>query len=220
MATPDTLPPAGEQFTTSSAEHAEPVGISFVGVSELHESPDNPRTITDQRFADLMHSMEKDPGMLIPRPLIATTDGEVVAGNMRLRAARKMLADSGKHPNFTAWYEHHGGIPTWLGPLSEQRKREWMLRDNAGYGEWEAEALTELVAEYVQGEDADRRLLGFDTDQLDRILGEQTGGGGDAPENPPPPEMWGVVVECESEAQQSELLERLDGEGFNVRSLL
>jgi hypothetical protein len=38
--------------------------------------------------------------------------------------------------------------------------------------------------------------------------------------NPIVRNTWGVVVTCESEEQQAELLERLTGEGFTVRSLL
>ena len=179
-------------------------GLTKLHPSELHESPDNPRTITGERFEALKHSMKQDPGMMEARPLIATLDGEVVAGNMRLRAAKEL-----------GWTE----VPTVLAPLDEKRKREWMLRDNNGYGEWDQDALTDLVAEYAQGEGADTSLLGFGQDDLDRILKENSGGG-DAPPEPALPEMWGIVVECESEEQQSDLLERLDGEGFNVRALL
>ena len=201
-------------------DQAAPVGVSFVALSDLHESPDNPRVISDPRFDDLIHSLEADPEMLLARPVIATTEGEIAAGNMRHRAARKMLAEPEKYPRFKGFYDRHHGLPAFLAPLSEQRKREWMLRDNAGYGEWEADALTELVQDYMSTDGADSRLLGFSDDQLARIVGDVTGNGGDAPTGTDPPPMWGIVVECESEAQQSELLERLDGEGYNVRSLL
>lgn len=35
-----------------------------------------------------------------------------------------------------------------------------------------------------------------------------------------PPTVWGVVVTCESEAEQVELLERLTEEGRSVRALM
>jgi ParB-like chromosome segregation protein Spo0J len=126
---------------------------------------------------------------------------------MRLRAARDL-----------GWTE----VPVFLADLSEQRKREWMLRDNQEYGSWEQEALAELVAEH-EASGGDMRLLGFDDSDLDTLL-KETGGGADGdgsdPDPDPPMDMWGIVVDCDSEQQQGELLERLAGEGFNVRALL
>jgi hypothetical protein len=197
--------------------------VSYVHPAELHESPDNPRTITDAKFDALIAALEADPAMLDARPIIATTDGEAVGGNMRLRAARKMLEDD-RYPQFNAFVKERGGVPTFLAPLDERRKREWMLRDNAPYGSWEDEALAELVREYDGLDGADRTLLGLDDDLLSKALGEDQGaGGGGANDNAHQeemPDLWGVVVECESEESQSDLLARLDGEGFKVRALL
>jgi hypothetical protein len=40
-----------------------------------------------------------------------------------------------------------------------------------------------------------------------------------APAEAPPPERWGVYVECADEAQQKDLLERLHAEGLTCRGL-
>jgi ParB-like chromosome segregation protein Spo0J len=181
-------------------------GIHRLHPGELRESAINPRTISDDRFAALKYAMEQDPGMMEARPIIATLDGEVVAGNMRLRAARDLGWDS---------------VPVFLADLDERRKREWMLRDNQGYGEWEQDALTALVREYANDLDGDTRLLGFADDDLDALLAASADSGGlGAGIDPEPPAMFGVVVECESEQQQADLLERLEDEGFTVRALL
>lgn len=193
---------------------------SLVHYAELHESPDNPRTITDERFAALKHALKTQPDMMLARPVIAdvTRGGEVVGGNMRLRAVSELIAegDNGYTRRFGEM------IPAFLHEFkSDAERREWMLRDNAGYGSWEDEALAALVREH-ETDGADMSLLGFGTDDLDRLLKESTrgdggdGGGNDAPDM----NLWGVIVECADEDSQAALLERLTEEGYTVRALL
>jgi hypothetical protein len=122
--------------------------LSHMHPAELHGSPINPRTITDERFEALKYSLEHDPEMMDARPVIVTTGAEVVAGNMRLRASVEMLADPDEYPNFNAFVKRRGGLPTFIADLTETRKREWMLRDNQEYGDWEADALATVIREY------------------------------------------------------------------------
>jgi ParB-like chromosome segregation protein Spo0J len=182
-------------------------GISRIHPSELHESPLNPRTIEDARFTALKYALEHSPKMMEARPIIATTNGEVVAGNMRLRAVQEL-----------GWEE----VPVYIGDLSEQEKREWMLRDNQEYGDWVPDALAEVIREYQAMDGADTQLLGFTRDDLDRIVGEmvENRNGGTNNEGTDPPSMYGIVVECEDEQSQAELLEELEGRGFTTRALL
>jgi ParB-like chromosome segregation protein Spo0J len=194
--------------TTTTPEATEPAPrLSRLHPGELHESPSNPRQISDERFAALKYALDQDPEMMAARPIIATPDGEVVAGNMRLRAALELGWES---------------VPVFIAELDEARKREWMLRDNNEYGEWVPEELAALLKEHADTA-GDMELLGFASDDIDAIVRNAAKGAGigaGASGDPPPPEVWGVVVECESESQQAELLERLDLEGFNVRALL
>jgi hypothetical protein len=197
--------------------------LSHMHPAELHGSPINPRTITDERFEALKYSLEHDPEMMDARPVIVTTGAEVVAGNMRLRASVEMLADPDEYPNFNAFVKRRGGLPTFIADLTETRKREWMLRDNQEYGDWEADALATVIREYDTLEDADRQLLGFSTQDMDRILGEysDTGGGGEhGLHDVDAPDMWGIVVTCADEQSQGELLEELTDRGYDVRALL
>ncbi|MFJ2032944.1 hypothetical protein [Streptosporangium sp. NPDC087985] len=69
-------------------------------------------------------------------------------------------------------------------------------------------------------------LAGLDAALAGDILNEPAGG--NAEELPEPGDaeeseratVWGVVVTCENEVQQAELLERLADEGWNVRALM
>jgi hypothetical protein len=192
-----------------------PLGLSNVGLSDLHESPDNPRTISDERFAALKHALLKDPKMMEARPIIAVPDGEIVAGNMRHRALAE-LVEEGKREDATA--------PTYVGDLTPAEKREWMLRDNQEYGDWVPEDLAALVAAH-RDDDGDLSMLGFGDNQVEALLkahdepdddgnGSSGGGGGASAE------VWGIVVECDDEDQQAALVEELSDRGLEVRALL
>lgn len=171
-------------------------------VTELHESPANPRMISGSRLTALKADLEHDPTMLWARPIIATPDGTVVAGNMRLRAAQEM-----------GWEE----IPTYTVELDETRAREWMLRDNAAYGDWVPGLLADTIAEAVHV-GANTEHFGFTKAEVDGFLkkaGEQA-----AAAQQELPQVWGVVVECEDGHQQGELLERFAEEGLHARALM
>jgi ParB-like chromosome segregation protein Spo0J len=103
-------------------------------LSELHVSPDNPRTISGSRLDALKADLRHDPEMLWARPVIALPDGTVVVGNMRLRAAQELGL---------------GEVPTFTVDLDPVRAREWMLRDNASYGDWVPGLLADTIAQAV-----------------------------------------------------------------------
>lgn len=185
-------------------------GLNVQPLEVLHESDDNPREISDERFDALKYALSQDSDMLQARPIIATPDGEVVCGNMRLRA----LLDLG-------WTE----APVFVKELSQAQKREWMLRDNQEYGDWVPEDLAAMVAAHSE-DDGDLRMLGFSEAKTDNLLKmardeESTpGGNGDGSGHETPPDMFAVVVECESEEQQAQLIEELTERGHDVRALM
>ena len=92
-----------------------------------------------------------DPRMLEARPVIALPDGTVVCGNQRLLAAREL-----------GWET----IPAVTVDLDGDQARLWMLRDNNEYGEWEDDALAELLRELEAGA-ADLKLTGFPESELE-----------------------------------------------------
>lgn len=128
--------------------------VERVAIGELHEHPENPRTITAERLADLKKALDASPQMLEARPLIAQRDGTVIGGNMRLRAATEL-----------GWET----IPVVYVELSDVEAREWALRDNAPYGEWDLPKLAEAL-QYLDQSGADLVLTGFPAGELDRVL--------------------------------------------------
>lgn len=123
-------------------------------LGDLREWERNPRKITAGALDSLARSLADDPAMMDARPIIALPDGRVIAGNMRLRAAAKL-----------GWED----VPAVYVDLDEQRATTWALRDNNPYGEWEEEALAELLAE-LSAADFDLLLTGFGAEELERLL--------------------------------------------------
>ncbi|OAI40631.1 hypothetical protein AYO38_05615 [bacterium SCGC AG-212-C10] len=159
------LPPLGDQ-----------PDVRLVPVGELHPAAWNPRTITDERFQNLCRSIAADPEFLWRRPVLANLQGEVMAGNMRLRAAQHLGMDA---------------IPAILDDVPEQLARERALRDNAQWGEWQEDDLAQLLAGLAANE-SDLSLLGFEDKALHKLLNSIDRGGGltdpdDVPEAPAVP---------------------------------
>ncbi|MEX0781213.1 MAG: DNA methyltransferase [Dehalococcoidia bacterium] len=128
--------------------------VEAVPLTRLQPARWNPRSIKDERFQNLCRSLEQDPGFLWLRPILATADGTVFAGNMRLRAA-----------------EHLGweAVPAILLDIPEQLAKERALKDNGSWGEWEDDDLAALLAS-LQAEGSDLGLLGFEERQLQQLL--------------------------------------------------
>jgi DNA modification methylase len=97
-----------------------------VKITDIKGNPKNPRVIKDHKFDKLLKSLKDFPEMLEKRPLVCFTDIDgkyvVLGGNMRLKASKELgfkelpiiLADD--------W--------------TEEKKNEFLIKDNVGYGEW------------------------------------------------------------------------------------
>lgn len=107
-----------------------PMALMEVPIEKLSEHPDNPRKISAEKLADLKRSIQSIPEMLYKRPLVVVTHGEgyrVLGGNQRLRALREL------------GYE---AVPVMLADeLTEEQQREFIVKDNVAFGEWDWDAL-------------------------------------------------------------------------------
>jgi hypothetical protein len=101
----------------------------------------------------------------------------------------------------------------------DQEARGIVLGDNRlpELGGYDDDALAELLA----GMDGDFDGTGFDQDFYDKLTEpEALPDPGDADTGDDLGERWGVIVECNSEAQQTRLLESLSAEGYDVRAIV
>ncbi len=136
-----------------------------VAISKIKSNPDNPRIIKDDKFKQLVKSIKDFPQMLELRPIVVDSDMVVLGGNMRLKACLEaglkevdiLIADQ----------------------LTEDQKKEFIIKDNVGFGEWDWDILAnewdnELLSEWgldvwQQAPDVDYDILNDDdiSDQLD-----------------------------------------------------
>ena len=101
--------------------------IQTVSINSIKSNPDNPRVIRDDKFKKLVKSIQEFPQMLSLRPIVVNDDMIVLGGNMRLKACKE--AGLKEVPIIKA------------SDLSEEQQREFIIKDNVGFGEWDWDVL-------------------------------------------------------------------------------
>ena len=96
--------------------------IKKVKITEVISNPNNPRLIKDDKFKKLVKSIQDFPDMLNVRPIVVNKDMVVLGGNMRLKAIKE-----------AGIKEINVEIVDW----NEQQQKEFIVKDNVGYGEWD-----------------------------------------------------------------------------------
>jgi hypothetical protein len=96
--------------------------IKIVKINDIKSNPNNPRIIKDDKFKKLVESIKSFPEMANVRPIVVNTDMIVLGGNMRLKAMKE-----------AGWKEAPIQIVDW----DEQKQKEFIVKDNVGFGEWD-----------------------------------------------------------------------------------
>ena len=100
--------------------------MKLVPLKEIKSNPNNPRVIKDDKFAKLVQSLKDLPEMANVRPIVVNSDMIVLGGNMRLKAMKE-----------AGWKEVPVEIVNW----DEDKQRQFIIKDNVGFGEWDWEML-------------------------------------------------------------------------------
>jgi DNA modification methylase len=113
--------------------------IEVVKISSVKANPNNPRLIKDDKFKKLVQSIKDFPKMLELRPIVVNDDMVVLGGNMRLKACKEVGLK--EVPIIKA------------SELTEDQQREFIVKDNVGFGEWDWDMIanewdTEQLAEW------------------------------------------------------------------------
>lgn len=175
--------------------------METVPLERLHPAPWNPRTIKDERFQNLVRSIQADPAFLWRRPILATADGTIYAGNMRYRAAQHLGI---------------GTVPAIVEDIPERLAQERALRDNHQWGDWQDDQLGELLFG-LRTDGADLELLGFTEKELAKLLDEVGVGVGEAEDEFAYHEQFGVTVICQDAAEQERVYDELRSQGYDCR---
>ena len=118
-----------------------------IELSRLKYNPQNPRKINDDKLKKLVKSIKEFPEMMAKRPIVCVTDKEdglliPLGGNMRLRALKELKLS--EIPN--SWV-------VLADDWTEEQRKEFIIKDNVAFGEWDAELLNmdfapELLADW------------------------------------------------------------------------
>lgn len=95
-----------------------------IPIYKIKSNPNNPRLIKDDKYEKLKKSIQDFPEMLEKRPLVCVTEGEkyvVLGGNQRLRACKDLGIKEVDIVLADEW--------------TEEQRREFIIKDNVGYGE-------------------------------------------------------------------------------------
>jgi hypothetical protein len=101
--------------------------ITILPIEQIKLNDANPRYIKDNRFEQLVQSLIEFPDMLHIRPIVIDEDGVALGGNMRMHAALRLAYTEVPTIRVTGW--------------SEEKKREFIIKDNASFGEWDWDVL-------------------------------------------------------------------------------
>jgi hypothetical protein len=148
--------------------------IENTKITNVKMNPNNPRVIKDDKFKKLVKSIKDFPEMLEVRPIVVDDDMVVLGGNMRLKAC----LEAGLEEVAIIKFEN----------LSEEKKKEFIVKDNVGYGEWdwdiinnewEVEELEEWGLDVIEMDvDVDYSALGSseDDEEFNKNLEEMKNG--------------------------------------------
>ncbi len=121
------------------------MAVQSVKISDVKSNPNNPRLIKDDKFTKLVQSLKDFPEMANVRPIVVNQDFVVLGGNMRLKAMKE-----------AGWKEVPVDVVDW----SEERQKEFIVKDNVGFGEWD----WDMLANEWEAEDLEK--WGLDVPQI------------------------------------------------------
>lgn len=136
-----------------------------IKLSMLKVNENNPRTISNEKFEKLVDSILVFPNMLSVRPIVVDEEYRALGGNMRTDALREIgkmsldaileRLDSMRDYNDLPEFDKENLIGFWkawlsdevvdvvnVNGFSDEEKRQFIIKDNLGYGEWDWDILS------------------------------------------------------------------------------
>lgn len=188
----------------TGSDETPDISIEYVAVADLVAYARNSRTHGPEQVAKLAQSIRT---FGFTNPVLIREDRTIIAGHGRVLAAQTIGRKRVPTITCTGW--------------TDAQVRAYVIADNklALDAGWDEEILKLELGELANQIDLD--LTGFSEADLDQLFGKV------ADDAEPPatgPQLTGlsysVVVRCDSETHQSELLERFMGEGLKCDALI
>ena len=108
----------------------------MIPLDKRKENPDNPRTISKEKFEKLKSNIQKFPKMLELRPIVYNKKNIVLGGNTRLKAIRELAAES-KIKLKDSYFKKAES-------LTEDEQNQFIILDNQEFGDWDFDSLANL----------------------------------------------------------------------------
>lgn len=141
-------------------------------IIDLVPNENNPRYIRTPKFKKLVKSIKDFGEMLEIRPVVVDENLVILGGNMRYRAMIEAGIKQVEVIKITGW--------------SDQQKNEFIVKDNASFGEWDFDALgnnwenADLIEWGLDlptfNEAVDYSILDEENEELDKQADEMTKG--------------------------------------------
>jgi ParB-like chromosome segregation protein Spo0J len=161
---------------------------------EIKPNPENPRVIKDVNFEKLCESIKSFPKMMELRPIVIDESNIILGGNMRLRALQylkfKEIPDK--------WVKKSN-------ELTEKEKKEFIIKDNVGFGEWNWDELSNVW------EVEELKSWGLNIPNFDSFEQKDLSENSDI--------EFKIEVECENEQNQEIVYNKLIKDGYTCRIL-
>ena len=99
----------------------------IVNIKEIKENKGNPRKISKSQLERLKVSLQKFPEMMSIREIVVDENMMILGGNMRYRALKELGEEK---------------VPVKIiRGFTEEQKKEFIIKDNNAYGEWDVDLL-------------------------------------------------------------------------------
>lgn len=159
-----------------------------IAINKIKPNPNNPRVIRDAKFDQLCDSLRVFPKMLEIRPIVVDENMMILGGNQRYAAAKAIGLETIEVKKAE--------------DLTEDEKREFIIKDNLPYGEWNWDDLkTNWDVEKLEE-------WGLDVPNFESAEEEQ---------QPETDSSWFVNIRCDDEKHCQKLYERFLSEGLDVK---
>lgn len=128
--------------------------VKKVSINDIKTNPDNPRIIKDYKFSKLVNSIREFPQMLKLRPIVVNNQNVILGGNMRYKAS----IEAGLKEVYIVQADE----------LSDEQQKEFIIKDNVGFGEWDWDLLGNQF-DFEQLEEWGLDTIKHDWEDLDYI---------------------------------------------------
>ena len=138
--------------------------VQLIKLNKIKVNDKNPRTITEDKLRRLIESILVFPKMLTIRPIVIDEKGVALGGNMRTRALKEIkklgrdaiperLQQIRQYANkpqeeknellahWDAWFKDETVPVIHAESLTEEEKREFIIKDNSSFGAWDWDVL-------------------------------------------------------------------------------